>query len=198
MTQRSPANFLSGDEPGLADLWVWYEFQRALIGEEKGRVFDALTAGFAPHTNRYVGKTPEELEDDFAFQIFELDQLTMLGLLTAAEASLRVEFVDRVANRRKDDLSREFRDAFKAAKHRLEKIQLDEDILDAWREHANTRIKSAISEFKGALKLRHWLAHGRYWRPKLGRANGYNPNDVFDICNELLQALEILPADAPG
>jgi hypothetical protein len=195
MTEGS-LKFLSGQEPSLFDLWGWYEFQRALIGEEKGRVLDALNAALGPATNRYAGKTPAELKDDFAYQQSELDQLMMLGLLTATKASLRVDFVLRVRYRKKDALSREFRNADKATKHRIEKIRLEADILDAWRKHGGSaRRKNAIGQFKGVLKLRHWLAHGRYWRPKLGRALGFDPVQVFDICKELLQSLEILPDD---
>ena len=176
----------------------WYEFQRALIGEEKGRVLDVLTAGLGPAPNRYVGKTAAELATDFEFQISELDQLTILGLLTATEGSLRVDFIHRAWNKLKDDVSREFRKAFKKTEKRTERIRFEADILDTWLDHtASARIKKAIGDFKGALKLRHWLAHGRYWRPKLVRARGYSALDVFDICKELLQALELLPADAP-
>jgi hypothetical protein len=50
--------------------------------------------------------------------------------------------------------------------------------------------KSPAGDFKGALKLRNWLAHGRYWTPKLGRKS-YSPGDVFDICEQLLMALSL-------
>jgi hypothetical protein len=50
--------------------------------------------------------------------------------------------------------------------------------------------KRPIGDFKGALNLRHWLAHGRYWNPKLGRT--YSPGDVYDISADLLQALDLL------
>jgi len=46
-----------------------------------------------------------------------------------------------------------------------------------------------VSAFRGVLKLRHWLAHGRHWHPKLGR--GYTPNDVFDISQALIYAVPL-------
>jgi hypothetical protein len=46
---------------------------------------------------------------------------------------------------------------------------------------------SAISAFRGVLRMRHWLAHGRHWHPKLGR--GYGPSDVFDISRALIEAV---------
>ena len=48
-----------------------------------------------------------------------------------------------------------------------------------WREQRIAGINSAVLEFKGVLNLRHWLAHGRYWKPKLGRVAGYDAVNVF-------------------
>ncbi|MGA2619570.1 MAG: hypothetical protein ABSF26_18325 [Thermoguttaceae bacterium] len=185
MTRRSLSNILSGEQQSLQKVWGWYEFQRALIGEETSRVLDAPRDSASLAKSRYVGKTPEELEADFADQIAELGRVTMLGILASTEAALRVDFIERVSRRKKDDVSRGFRDAFK---EHGKKIRLEEDILDVWRKHGDAGIRQAVQEFKGALKLRDWLAHGRYWKPKLGRVSGYDLVDVFDICRGLLQA----------
>jgi hypothetical protein len=114
----------------------------------------------------------------------------MLGMLACTEATLRVDFIKRVSYKTKDGASRRFQDA---AKERANRIRLEEDILDVWREQRIAGIGRAVSGFKGALNLRHWLAHGRYWKPKLGRAAGYDPVDVFDICRELLEAIGLTP-----
>ena len=44
-----------------------------------------------------------------------------------------------------------------------------------------------VSDFRGALKLRNWLAHGRDGTPKLG--HNYTPEEVFDICSVLIRSL---------
>jgi hypothetical protein len=44
-----------------------------------------------------------------------------------------------------------------------------------------------VSDFRGALSFRHWLAHGRYWTPKLGRR--YAVRDVFEIAERLFAKL---------
>ncbi|KHD10883.1 hypothetical protein PN36_11400 [Candidatus Thiomargarita nelsonii] len=49
--------------------------------------------------------------------------------------------------------------------------------------------KTELENFQNASKLRHWLAHGRYWTPKLGRS--YNLNTIFDIAEQLLNELQI-------
>ncbi len=185
MTRRSLSNILSGEQQSLQEVWGWYEFQRALIGEEMSRVLDAPANNVTLVMSRYVGKTREELEAGFADHIAELGQVTMLGMLVSTEAALRVDFIERVSHRQKDDVSRGFRDAFK---EHGKKIRLERDILEVWRKHGNAGARRAVQEFKGALKFRDWLAHGRYWKPKLGRASGYDLVDVFDICRELLQA----------
>lgn len=190
MTRRSLLNTLSRQEQSLSIVWQWHESQLALIGEERSRVFGALGRGETPVPARYFGRTPEELEASFTFQSAELGLLSILGMLACTEAALRVDFIERVSNRRKDRVSRRFRLAFKRhGRH----VRLVEDILDPWREHGDSAARAAVPEFKGALNLRHWLAHGRYWRPKLGRAAGYDPVDVFDICRQLLQATGLVP-----
>ena len=58
----------------------------------------------------------------------------MIELLATTEAILRIDFKARVRERRKDDLSRRFREAHKL---RGDKIRLDGDILaalDAFRD----------------------------------------------------------------
>jgi hypothetical protein len=197
MTRRSLLNTLSSDELSLSQVWGWYEFQRALIGEEKSRVLHTLSEGEGLAMSRYFGKTRAELDVDFAFQTTELAQLAMFAMLSCTEAALRVDFIGRVHNKDKDSLSRRFWRTFR--RRGFQKIRFEEDILDAWCEDdAAARIVRAISHFKGALNLRNWLAHGRYWKPKLGRAAGYTPVDVFDICRELLEATDLLPVENMG
>jgi hypothetical protein len=189
MMRRSLFNTLSNQERSLSEVWQWYEFQCALVDEEKRRVLGALARGESP-ADRYYGKTRKELDDDFAFQTAELNLLSMFSMLACTEAALRVDFVVRVRNRKKDEVSR----SFHAAHRELgDRIRLEEDILDVWREYGDVGIKGAVSKFKGTLTLRHWLAHGRWWKAKLGHAAGYNPLGVFDICRDLLQVIGLAP-----
>jgi hypothetical protein len=95
---------------------------------------------------------------------------------------LRIEVRTRATLRKKDSLSRCFRRLHKA---KGDRIRLDEDILDTMKQEGVSQ--SAIAAFRGALDLRHWLAHGRHWHPKLGR--GYAPSDVFDISRALIDSI---------
>ncbi len=185
MRRQLLGGILSEQEQDLPEVWEWYGFQDALVGEEKSRVLSAWSGGTALSAPRYFGLTRDELDDWFDAQRMELDKLTMLGLIAATEAALRVDFIVRVVERSKDAVSRRFRQLSR----RWPDIALEESILDVWRDTTdNAPIKNAVAEFKGVLKLRHWLAHGRYWKPRLGREN-YDPIEVFAICDELLKAI---------
>lgn len=186
MSPGSLLNTLSGDEPTLDDIWLWYEFQRAMTGEEKGRVLAALSTAVGPTESRYFGKTREELETDFAFYVSELEAAAALLMLASTEAAMRNDFIERVGQKKKDPVSRHFRAIYK---RRKDKVRLEEDLLDTWvAKTADTDVRAAVSAFKGVLNYRNWLAHGRYWKPKLGRPAGYLPGDVFDVCEQLLEA----------
>jgi hypothetical protein len=127
----------------------------------------------------FFGMTPGEVDALF----LRIDQMAMLDLLSTVEAHLRMDFQNRVREKRKDALSRQFRSVAKRRHHR---IRLKEDILAGWSEHYQGS-KVSINDFNAALKVRDWLAHGRYWVPKF--QPGYNRIVVRDICNNLAQAL---------
>lgn len=177
------------DDPDLDSVWRWFEFQSRLVGEEKGRVIRVFRAGFGnagedldTSASRFIGFTRAEVDEFFDGQRSQLELLTMFELLATTEAILRNEFKVRVAARKKDGLSRRFRELHKA---NGDKIRLDEDILGAMKEEGVG--SKVIASFRGTLKLRHWLAHGRHWRPKLGRP--YAPGDVLDIARELIDSI---------
>lgn len=68
-------------------------------------------------------------------------------------------------------------------KQRQERALFDEDLLGLWAEH-HPELKRYVSELRAALKFRHWLAHGRYWRRPI--------NGRFDYFSIYLLAEAIL------
>lgn len=112
----------------------------------------------------------------------------MLQLLAATEAALRVDFIHRVAIKKRDAVSREFGKLYKehGKKHGLS-IKLKQQLLEAHEQAAAPEVQRAINDFVGALKIRHWLAHGRYWKPKFGQQP--TPEAIFAICSGLIEAL---------
>jgi hypothetical protein len=105
------------------------------------------------------------LDVGLADYIQETDLRSSLDLLTKIEAAFQMDYQFRCRKRLKDDLSRAFRELYKRDQRY---VSLEKDILDAWSSHASGA-HQLIGELRSAFKFRHWLAHGRYWTPKLGR-----------------------------
>jgi hypothetical protein len=174
-------------DPSIKSVWLWFEFQKYLIGNALASIIASFRSGGGPKAGAtglhpyLVDKTPAEVEEFFEDQREQLEFVTMLDLLATVEAILRTDLGNRVAARKKDRLSTRFveinRNAINDARTRSDRrprIRLD-DILDAMAEE---QIK--VSEFRGALNL-------RYWRPNLGQ--GYTPEAIFDICEKLVNSI---------
>ena len=138
--------------------------------------FSQVPASFGA---RFIGR---HLDEVLASRVEETDLRSALAILTNVEAAFRVDYELRCQKRMKDDLSRAFRAIYKSRKAR---VSLEDDIFGAWRENS-TGARQLIGELRGAFKFRHWLAHGRYWEPKLGRK--YDFNFVYALADDVLNA----------
>jgi len=127
------------------------------------RTEKALKSFYQINNPSFINFTSEELENERDQMIEELDKSTAFTILAAIEAHLRIDFLQRCYNREKDPLSRKFREL---NEEKNLNVSL-EDILELWMQHIIR--KSVISDLRGALNYRNWLAHGRYWVAKLGR-----------------------------
>lgn len=134
-------------------------------------------------SGRFIGYSPAEVHAVLLDRLQETDIRSCLALLTAIEAAFRIDYLNRVQDKRKDALSRHLRALYK---RRAERASLEEDLLAGWVRY-HPHLKAAIGEFKGALKFRNWIAHGRYWQPKLGRK--YDFPDLYVLAAALLDAL---------
>ena len=118
---------------------------------------------------RFVDYNINEIEQELQARLDELDRLTSFSILSSLEASFRMDYLTRCNQKKKDALSRKMRRMYQI---RGSRASLEDDILRLWKE-ACPEYKSFISEVITAFKYRHWLAHGRYWEPKLGRIYDY-------------------------
>ncbi len=167
----------------LDEVFHWYELQLLLLIEEENRLPQLLSSDLIPERYRY--RTLDELRERFAAGRKHLRYAAMLHLLTTTEALLRLAFEDLSKRKTKPAIFRRFR---RIGRERGEKIRLEEDILDTWIEVYPVTAR-AIQDFKGVVPLRDWLAHGRYWNPKIGRPK-YEVGDVFDIASEMLNRMQ--------
>jgi hypothetical protein len=160
----------------------WHLDMRSAVDDLELKVLD-LIAQHAPVPDAVLGMTPGEVARYFEDARGELEAATSLMVLAEAEAVLRVDDLSRVRRKAKDPLSRAFRELYK---QRGDRVVLEQDLLDTWVAHQND-CRAVVSDFRGALNFRHWLAHGRYWTPKLGRR--YAVRDVFEIAERLFAKL---------
>lgn len=170
------------ERPRASQLRQWHLEMRAAADDRELKTLD-LIARNLPVPDAVLGMTVREVTAYFEAARRELDAAASLLALAEAEAVLRVDYLSRIERRGKDAVSRAYRKLYKAKER---SVRLDEDLLAIWVTH-HADCKAVVSEFRAALNLRHWLAHGRYWTPKLGRA--YAPQDVFDIAARLFAKL---------
>ena len=135
------------------------------------------------HAGRFSTYTSDEIYKELRERINELSLTSSLSLLAALEAVFRIAYLQRNYKRKKDALSVACRTIYK---EKQTKASLENDILDAWR--ANTEgVNQLISDLKGAFKYRHWLAHGRYWKPKMGRPS-YDYETIYEVTEIVLNS----------
>ena len=153
---------LSGQNLSLSDIKDYYNDSKR-----------ALTLYFSLHSfdynYRFVHYNINEIEQELQARLDELDRLTSFSILSSLEASLRMDYLTRCNQKKKDALSRKMRRIYQI---RGSRPSLEDDILRLWKE-TFPEYKGFISEVITAFKYRHWLAHGRYWEPKLGRIYDY-------------------------
>ena len=132
---------------------------------------------------QFIGMTRNEVKDYFNSLQTEIEFSFCLNMIAAIEARFRMDYIIRSTDRLKDDLSRDFRNIYQ---EKATNISLVESILENWKKRY-PEYKNYISNYIGALKFRHWLAHGRYWNPKLGKK--YDTTSVYLICEKLANTL---------
>jgi hypothetical protein len=137
--------------------------------------FSSLSSPYFPV--RFFGYSGSDLRTELDNRLEETDLRSALAVLARLEAAFRTDYEQRCLRRRKDSISRSFRNLYRERKLQ---VSLETEIFGIWRTHSPTS-PNIVSELRGAFKFRHWLAHGRYWTPKLGRR--YDYNDIFTLAN---------------
>ena len=178
---------INPDQVAVEEAWEHYEATRDSLVQAAEHTKQLILLGKTSPNARFFAMSVDEVDDFFEERLKEADKQTCLFLVASAEAALRVDFLQRVYDRKKDPVSRAFRDTYKIACDRSRlKVRLEEDILDIWAERV-PHTKGHVGDFRGALNYRHWLAHGRYWVPKLGRQ--YDPSGLLRIITDLFDGI---------
>lgn len=179
---------LSGDEKSIESILSWYEDQLEALRDFRNKIIDTVLYPKPDITisSKFELLSLDELNSYFLESEDELEHLTCFSLISATEAKLRIDYLTRVRTRDKSTIGRIFRDF---NKKRGKKISLEEHVIESWKKETGS---NSFSDFLGLLNYRHWLAHGRYWVPKLGRYYSVdNTNEIseaiFDILNKELK-----------
>jgi hypothetical protein len=134
---------------------------------------------------RFIGKSPSAIDTELADRLNETDLRSSLAILVRIDAAFRIDYIQRSQKRKRDPLSRAFRALYA---RQGPSVRLEDDIFDTWqREHPES--VQLIRELKGAFKFRHWLAHGSYLQPKLGRK--YDYQGVYNLADSVLTSFPL-------
>lgn len=174
---------LSRKEQSIEFIWSWYEDQKEALFDFRAKIFTAIIVSSNSVNSKFIGLNTDELNDYFKDSEEELEHLVCFDLISATEAVLRSDFYTKIYNKDKSDIGRTFR---RLEKDKGNKISLESDIIDNWKEIVAIR-KTDFSNFLGLLNYRHWLAHGRYWTPKLGQE--YTPSITYNIAESIFDVV---------
>ena len=139
-----------------------------------------------PHFSvRFAGCLASEVTTELVERLGETDMRSVLAVMARIEAAFRIDYKQRARKKGPDAVSTAFRKLFKK---KGEKVRLDEDIWEIWRENVNDpSARSLISKLRSVFKFRHWLAHGRYW--PIG--NKYDFQTVYLLADAVLEGFPL-------
>ncbi|RUM59094.1 MAG: hypothetical protein DSY60_00385 [Persephonella sp.] len=124
--------------------------------------------------------TKNEINEKKKQILKEIEINTIFMLLSSIEAWIRIDYEYRVRKRLKDKLSRELREVDKYL-DKTYKISI-EQLCDIYKKYT---VGNLFSELKAVFKLRHWIAHGRYWKLKIGKK--YDFDEVYQLAEAIFK-----------
>jgi hypothetical protein len=176
---------LSGQEKSIKSILNWYDDHLQAINDFRYKIINSHTSysNQGKIIEKFKRLDVNEIGAYFDDSEDELERLVCLDLISATEAFLRVDYHERIKEKDKSEIGRVFRNL---NKKKGNKISLEEDIIETWKSNTGSQ---SFSNLLGLLKYRHWLAHGRYWAPKLGRVYSFDITyeisaNIFDIVSK--------------
>ncbi|NPV02786.1 MAG: hypothetical protein HPY53_15550 [Brevinematales bacterium] len=133
----------------------------------------------------FVSLTIDEVQEKKGVVENELEIDFCLNLLSSFEAVLRIDYAFRCQNRKRDELSRYFRNYYK--NYGL-KVNFEEIILHGWKMYF-LDVKNEINFIITAFQYRHWIAHGRYWVYNKKR---YDFDDLYIVIERIMNSIPIV------
>ena len=136
----------------------------------------------------FIGYTKEEINNELKSRKEWLDRMCSLEILVTIEARFRIDYSVRSKKKKKDNLSRAFRNIYKK---KPDKASLKDDLIKTWKriylEH-----KTRLDDLERALDYRNWLAHGRYWTPtKKPHVLKYDYLGIYRLALDILNDMNL-------
>ncbi|OGU38956.1 MAG: hypothetical protein A2X61_09490 [Ignavibacteria bacterium GWB2_35_12] len=179
---------LSGEEKSIEYIWSWFEDQKEALRDFRNKLWGLITTSNIKDDHNFFSFTTDDINDYFNNSEEELEHLVCFDLISATEAFLWVDFYQKVHRKDKSKLGKEFRIITKKKSKKVKgNISLEQDIIESWKK-IHYEKKDIFSNLLGILNYRHWLAHGRYWKPKIGRQ--YTPEITYDIAENIFNLID--------
>jgi len=137
------------------------------------------------YPRRFYAYLASEISTELMERIAETEMRSVLVILARVEAAFRRDYKARATSKNSDPISIAFR---KLYNEKGERVRLEDEILDVWRAQLQPASRQSISDLRGMLKYRHWLAHGRHWNQ--GRPHSYR--DAYLLADVILSGLSLL------
>ena len=183
-----PSDYPTAERQTLDEILEWFRGMADALIEHRASVRQATRDG-SPVAARFVGMSKPDVDAHFDGQRLELERLTMLNLVASAEASITVDYFDRVRRNLKDTLSRDFQKLYDSFSPRKQ-LYPDFDkggILSVLKETPGID-KNIVGQFRECLQGRHWLGHGRRWDKPVA-VDQFDPDDVYNRADAILKAI---------
>ncbi len=152
----------------------------AVVEEAIHLYYAAASPGFE---TRFAFYTEDEVLAERDERLYEAGAASAMMVLASIEAAFRVDYLRRCYAKHRDRLSRTLRELYQDKGAR---VSLSDDLLDVWKNHGSVPAR-LVGDIRSAFGYRDWLAHGRYWVPKLGRQ--YDFASVYNLAREVEAAL---------
>lgn len=160
--------------------------------------FKALAREFprlvADPASRFAGMLRDEFDAYLRNELDEQDRQTVMMLVASCEAVFRRDFHVRATNprNRRASLESKLRALHLAHLQAGTRAPLN-SLLTIW--ESETQKAQLFTELRRLMKLRHWLAHGRYWTDKSGFSG--DPRLALNLIENVFQANRAHSSDFP-
>jgi hypothetical protein len=174
----------SGEHGSLEDIEEYYVDSESALN----CYFEPSGAGRIIPAARFIGYTKEEISNELKSRKESLDRMCSLEILAAIEAKFRIDYLVRSQKKKKDDLSKAFREIYRTKKN---KASLTDDIIQTWKSKYPQH-KTRWDNLGKALDYRNWLAHGRYWMPKKSpHISKYDYLTIYMLASDILGNMDL-------